>query len=77
MKQAPTMLIATINCSIGDKRNHLDAETIKKLLQGKEPATNLEKYALDVIKTEATQQEIEAFIEYYLNADSATVTNRA
>lgn len=64
-KQAPSMLVATVNCSIGDKKKHLEAKIIKELLAGKSPQSNLEKYAIDVIKTEATQQEIESFASFY------------
>lgn len=64
-KDAPTMLLATVNCSIGNKKNHLTAITIKGLLTGKSPQSNLEKYAIDTMKTEATQQEIESFASFY------------
>jgi hypothetical protein len=64
-KAAPAMLLATVNCSIGNKKNHLTAVTIKGLLAGKSPQNNLEKYAIDVIKTEASQQEIENFASFY------------
>jgi hypothetical protein len=64
-KTAPAMLLATVNCSIGNKNNHLTATTIKGLLAGKSPQSNLEKYAIDVIKAEASQQEIESFANFY------------
>lgn len=64
-KDAPAMLLATVNCSIGNKNNHLNASVIKELLAGKSPQSNLEKYALDVMKTEASQQEIENFASFY------------
>lgn len=64
-KTAPAMLLATVNCSIGNKKNHLDSKVIKELLTGKKPQSNLEKYAIDVIKTEASQQEIENFANFY------------
>lgn len=64
-KQAPQMLLATINCSIGNKKNHLDAKAIKEIfIQGK-AVTSIQKYALGVIKSEATQEEIESFAKYY------------
>ena len=64
-KAAPAMLLATVNCSIGNKKNHLNAVTIKGLLAGKSPQNNLEKYAIDIMKTEASQQEIESFASFY------------
>ena len=64
-KAAPAMLLATVNCSIGNKKNHLHGKIIKELLAGKKPQSNLEKYALDVMKTEASQQEIENFASFY------------
>lgn len=64
-KQAPKMLLATVNCSIGNSTKHLKASDIKKLLSGNKPETSVEKYALDVIKTEATQEEIISFATYY------------
>lgn len=63
--QAPKMLLATVNCSIGNTKKHLKASDIKKLLSGIEPETTVEKYALEVIKTEATQEEIISFATYY------------
>lgn len=59
------MLLATINCSIGNKDNHLTAQTVKELLDGREPVNNLERYAIEIIRTEATQQEIDYFIKHY------------
>lgn len=64
-KQAPTMLIATVNCSIGNKKNHIDVNTIKALLSGKAPQNNIERYAISIIKTEAVPQEIEQFASFY------------
>lgn len=64
-KQPPLMLLATVNCSIGDKNKHLDAKSVKNLLSGAKPKTVFEKYALDIIKTEASVQEIENFAKYY------------
>lgn len=64
-KQEPKMLLATVNCSIGNTKKHLKASDIKKLLVKNKPETSVEKYALDVIKTEATHEEIIAFATYY------------
>jgi hypothetical protein len=59
------MLIATANCSIGDKKKHLNARQVKNLLLGKKPKNVYENYALKIIKTEALQQEIEAFAQIH------------
>ncbi|HRF56845.1 MAG TPA: hypothetical protein PLV58_05545 [Campylobacterales bacterium] len=61
----PIMLLSTVNCSISDKSKHLKASQIKAILSGKLPDTPLEKYALKIIKTEASQIEIEQFASYY------------
>lgn len=61
----PAMLMATVNCSIADKSKHLKIGQIKRLLSGKPPQTPSEKYALKIIKTEATIEEIMYFANYY------------
>lgn len=65
IKEPPKMLVATVNCSIGDKNNHLKAEQIIALLNGKPQETIFEKYAIKTIKIEALQYEIDTFIGYY------------
>jgi hypothetical protein len=59
------MLVATANCSIGDKKKHLNAQQVKNLLLGKKPKNVYENYALKIIKTEALPQEIEAFAKVH------------
>lgn len=59
------MLVATVNASIGNEDKHLAANDIKKLLLGKSPQKPIEKYALDVIKTEALKEEIEDFAMHF------------
>jgi hypothetical protein len=61
----PVMLMSTVNCSIGNKSKHLKMGQIKALLSGKLPQTPAEKYALKIIKTEATAEEIMYFADYY------------
>lgn len=61
----PVMLMSTVNCSIGNKSKHLGIGQIKALLSGKLPQTPTEKYALKIIKTEATAEEIMYFVDYY------------
>lgn len=59
------MLMATVNASIGNEEKHLGVSDIKKLLMGKIPQKPIEKYALDVIKTEALKEEIEDFAMHF------------
>lgn len=59
------MLVATVNASIGNEEKHLGVSDIKKLLMGKIPQKPIEKYALDVIKTEALKEEIEDFAMHF------------
>lgn len=59
------MLVSTVNASIGNEDKHLGANDIKKLLMGKIPEKPIEKYALDIIKTEALKVEIEDFANHF------------
>ena len=59
------MLVSTVNASIGNEKKHLSASEIKKLLMGKSPELPVEKYALDIIKTEALKEEIEDFAMHF------------
>ena len=59
------MLVSTVNASIGNEKKHLGASDIKKLLMGKSPELPVEKYALDIIKTEALKEEIEDFAMHF------------
>ena len=52
------MLVSTVNASIGNEKKHLSASEIKKLLMGKSPELPVEKYALDIIKTEALKERV-------------------
>ncbi|NDJ27697.1 hypothetical protein DMB95_06935 [Campylobacter sp. MIT 12-8780] len=67
--QKDTPLLSTINCSIGDVSKHLDAKGLCDLflhIKDKEKhLSNLEKYALKIIKTEAYPQELEWFKKDY------------
>lgn len=63
--EPPQMLLATVNASIGNSKNHLKPQTIKKILSGDVPQNLIENYALNIIKTEADSQEIEAFAKFY------------
>jgi len=61
----PMMLVATVNCSIGDKSKHFTLISLKKIFYKKSPFTALEKYAIKTIKKEALPEEIEDFATYY------------
>ena len=62
-------LLLTINCSIGDKNRHLSVEGLCDLLlhiKDKENhLTQIERYAITMIKEEALPQEIEWFKQRY------------
>ena len=64
-KEKPMMLLSTVNCSIGNKQKHFTLTKLKNLFYKKEDLDPYEKYALKTIKKEATQQEIEEFLNYY------------
>jgi len=74
-----TMLLLTVNNSIGNIKNHFTVESLCQLFNKTDKFSNHEKYALDIIKTEATQEELEWFsneynitlskIEYILSLD--------
>ena len=53
-------LLLTINCSISNKKNHLNIEQVKDLFLNikhkKTHLNTLEKYALDMIQTEAKKE---------------------
>ena len=59
------MLLLTVNNSIGNKKNHLTIESLCKLFSKSSDLSNIEKYALDTIKTEATKEEISWFSQDY------------
>lgn len=62
------MLLCTINCSIGDKSKHFNADDICDLFLHIKEKNNLdifEKYAIDIIQTEAMPQELEFFKNHY------------
>ena len=59
------MLVSTVNASIGNEAKHLGANDIKKLFMGKNPEKPVEKYALEIIKTEALKEEVEDFALHF------------
>jgi hypothetical protein len=59
------MLVATANCSIGDKKKHLSSNSIKEIFLYGKAKNSLEQYILDTIKDEALPQELEAFAKVH------------
>lgn len=60
------MLLLTVNNSIGDKKSHFTSEKLVNLFDKKDSEfTELDKYAIETIQTEATSQEIIAFKEVF------------
>ncbi|WQT34874.1 hypothetical protein KVD29_07270 [Helicobacter pylori] len=66
MEFAP-MLLATANNSIGDKNKHVSLEYLIKLFMDKKTTnlSDIDKYVIDTIQTEALEQEIEWFSQDY------------
>lgn len=58
-------LLTTINSSIGNKRNHLTVQDLCNLFHGKEVLSELDKYVIDTIQTEATKEELNNFKKAY------------
>lgn len=64
MKKFSPMLLLTINNSIGNKDNHFTVKQLVELFDKKQKDfTNRDKYAIDIIQTEANDSEINDFIE--------------
>ncbi|MDR1461316.1 MAG: hypothetical protein LBI78_06710 [Campylobacteraceae bacterium] len=59
------MLVATANCSIGDKKKHLTSKQIANIFLHGKVRNSLEQYIIDTIKEEALIQEIEAFAKFH------------
>ncbi|TLS71983.1 hypothetical protein FE243_05210 [Aliarcobacter thereius] len=60
------MLLSTVNNSIGDKNLHFTVDKLLSLFNKKcSEFTELEKYAVDTIQTEATSYEINSFKNYF------------
>ena len=59
------LLLSTINNSIGNKKNHFTVEDLCVLFNEKSTYTDLDKYVIDTIQTEATKDELENFKNTY------------
>ena len=60
------MLLLTVNNSIGNKSKHFTVNSLIQLFNKKlEEYTNLDKYAVDTIQTEASKTEFNNFIKKF------------
>lgn len=63
------MLLTTINCSISNEKKHLKLDELIDLVKHfNEKKTNLspiQKYAINMIQTEASNEEIKYFVKNY------------
>jgi hypothetical protein len=59
------MLLLTVNNSIGNKKKHFTVEKLCQLFSKENGFSDIEKYALDTIKTEATPEELSWFSKDY------------
>lgn len=59
------ILLSTINNSIGNKKNHITVQDLCNLFHGKEVLSELDKYVIDTIQTEATEEELNNFKKTY------------
>ena len=56
------LLLSTINNSIGNKKNHFTVEDLCILFNEKNTYSDLDKYVIDTIQTEATEDELATLI---------------
>ncbi|WP_188109430.1 hypothetical protein [Sulfurimonas indica] len=59
------MLLLTVNNSIDNKKKHFTIDKLCRLFNKEQNFTNVEKYALDTIKTEALPEELSWFSKDY------------
>jgi len=59
------MLLLTVNNSIGNRKKHFTIDNLCQLFTKEQNFTNVEKYALDTIKTEASTEELSWFSKHY------------
>lgn len=67
MKPITPMLLLSANCSISDRNKHLSVEELKNLFMsvGSRELSEVEKYVVEVIQSEAHPQEIKNFQTRY------------
>jgi hypothetical protein len=59
------MLLLTVNNSMGNKKKHFTINNLCQLFNKEQDFTNVEKYALDTIKAEASSEELSWFSKHY------------
>lgn len=66
-----SMLWLTVNNSIGNKSKHFTIKSLVQLFNKKlTDYSNLDKYAVDIIQTEASKAELNNFIKkFYITSD--------
>lgn len=65
-EQFKPMLLLTINNSIGNKEKHFTTDSLIKLFNKKlDEYSNLDKYAVDTIQSEASKTELENFTKKF------------
>jgi len=60
-----SILLSTINNSIGNKKNHITVQYLFELFSGKKNFNDLDKYIIDTIQTEVTKKELDNFKKTY------------
>lgn len=67
MQTMKPILLLSANCSISDRSKHLSVEELKNLFMsvGSRELSEVEKYVVEVIQSEAHLQEIESFRTQY------------
>lgn len=68
------MLLATVNNSIGNIKNHLTLEELCKVFHKKENFSMKEQYLIKTIKTEAKEWEVDSFSKNF-NISKPTINN--
>lgn len=65
-EQFKPMLLLTVNNSIGNKSKHFTIDSLVKLFNKKlDEYSNLDKYAVDTIQSEASKIELDNFIKKF------------
>jgi len=65
-KIEPIMLLSTVNCSIGNIKNHFDSSALAKLFYKEQSMYSAkDKYAVGIIQNEALKVEIDDFKHFF------------
>lgn len=67
MRPDTPALLLSANCSIGDKSKHITSDELYELFMaiGKRKLSALEKYIIEIIQTEAGEEEVQNFQNRY------------